>query len=325
MMKLMPTYSVAVYSAQKCLYFDSAEAVRFADLMPVSDDTIPDSHQLKSIQQTLSLEGAPSTSRIIVLVPDSWLSVSQHRIDHPISSSLLPLAALSYAVETTFSPPESVMFSYVQEALPAKHTQLTVFACSNEWAQQLLEPFQLLAKSCCMIPQGQWVDKKSRAYSWLLCTQRALSLYQPDKEKRKKARRLWGYLLLLSLLIHSVASVYFWTLQQHSEKALMTYQKTRLVQSDWVLAQEEDNIFSESVLGLVQALPKSARLGQFDGSASFASFKMVLPKQELDLLLGRWQKQRPDWRWEIEQSPYYSSLTMNQEEVVGVSISVFEN
>jgi len=324
-MKLMPTYSVAVYSAQKCLYFDSSETVRFADSMSVSDDTIPDSHQLKTIQQTLSLQSAPSTSRIIVLVPDNWLSVSQHRIDHPISSSLLPLAALSYAVETTFAPPESVMFSYIQEALPAKHTLLTVFACSNEWAQQLLEPFQSFAKSCYVIPQGQWVDKKSRANAWFLCAQRALSFYQPDKEKRKKARHLWGYLLLLSLLIHSFAAVYFWTLQQHSEKALLTYQQTRLVQSDWMMAQDEGNIFFESVLGLIQALPMSARLGQFDGSASFVSFEMVLPKQELGLLLGRWQKQRPDWRWEIEQSPHYLSLTMNQEEVVGVSVSVFEN
>ena len=322
-MKLTPTYSVAVYSAQKCLFFDSAEAAALATLPPLIDDPLPDVQQLKSIQQTRSFENASSTARMIVLVPDSWLCVSQHRVDHLIPSALLPLAALSYAVETTFSPPESVMFSYQQDVLPAKHTQLTVFACSNEWARQLMQPFQSFTQSCFLMSQGQWINRQSKTYTWSCCVQSALSLYQPDKEKRKKARRLWCCLLILSVLIHSVASVYYWRLEQRSAKALIGYQETRLIQSDWAPAQEK-KAFSESVLGLVQALPMSARLAQFNGGASSAFVKVTLPKQGLDLLLSNWEKQRPDWRWEVERRPHYLSSTMNQVEVVDAFISIFE-
>jgi len=323
-MKLMPTYSVALYSAQKCLFFDSAETAELADCVPLNDGPLPDPEQLKLIQQTLSLERMSSASRMIVLVPDSWLCVSQHSIDHLIPFSLLPLAALSYAVETTFSPPEKVMFSYQQAILPGQHTQLTVFACSAEWAEQLCLPFQSCEKSCLLMSQGQWFDRQSRILSWSFCVQRALSLFQPDKAKRKKARRLWGVLLMLSVLIHGVASVYFLSLQQHSAQALIARQKILVAQSDWASAQES-NTFSETILRLVQALPRSARLAYFDGGASLVSFKLTLPKLDFDLLLDNWKKQHPDWRWQIERQPYYLSSTMDQGEVVDVSISVFEN
>ena len=127
-MKLMSAYSVAVYSAQTCTLYDPSQASNLASLRSSSNAPPPDPQQLDSIQQDLVVDQDFNCSRIIVLVPDAWLSVSQHRVDHLIPSPLRPLAALSYAVETTFSPPDSLLFSYQYEALSSQQSQLVVFA-----------------------------------------------------------------------------------------------------------------------------------------------------------------------------------------------------
>lgn len=323
-MKLMPSYSVAIYSAQTCTFFDSPESVNLSCGELMNEGPTPDIDQLDSIQATLSLDNESIASRLIVLVPDSWLSVSQHQIDHLIPSSLLPLAALSYAVETTYSPPELVMFSYQQEVLPIKRTQLTVFACSNQWAERLCLPFKHLTKSCLIMTKQQWVDMPSKVQSWSFCSQRALSVYQPDKEKRKSARRLWGYLLMLSVIINSTAFAYLFVSQQRTERALLERKVLLETQSTWS-SQQETSEFSESVLGLVQTLPVSARLAQFDGRIAMASFKVTLPKQDLDRLLESWHQQHQHWRWKVEAQSLYLPASVNQEEMVDASISVFEH
>ena len=322
-MKLMSAYSVAVYSAQACTFYDSNKAVSSEDLSSLNNDPPPDSQQLNTIQQSLTIHSESHFSRIIILVPDTWLSVSQHKVDHLIPSSLQPLAALSYAVETIFSPPDTLMFSYQYDVLLAQQSQLTVFACSSEWAEQLCLPFQSIGNACLLMPLGQWVEIQSRARSWSSCAQRALSVYQPEKQKHLKARRLCWYLVFFSLLVHSVASVYFFSLHHQSAQTLMARQKIQATQSTWSTAHNS-NEFSQSVLSLVQALPRSARLEYFESEDKRSFLQMTLPVQDLNLLLVEWYRQNPDWQWEVEQQPYYLSSPMSQKEVVDVSIEVFE-
>tara|TARA_R110001606_G_scaffold77338_4_gene178705 strand:- start:1785 stop:2759 length:975 start_codon:yes stop_codon:yes gene_type:complete len=324
MMKLMHAYSIAVYSAQECTFYDSSKTANLVDFSLLNNEPLPNSSQLELIQRSLTLDRSIDACRIIILVPDAWLSVSQHRIDHLIPSLLLPLAALSYAVETTFSPPDSLLFSYQYELLPEQQSQLTTFACSSEWAQQLCLPFQSIAQSCLLMPIGQWEVIHSRNRSWSSCSQRALSVYQPEKSKRLKARRLCWSLVVFSLLVHSVASVYFFFLHQESAQALIARQKIQATQSAWSLI-DDSNEFSASVLNLVQALPMSARLGYFESEAQRASLQMTLPTQDLELLLEAWHQQNPDWRWEVEQQPHRFASPTNQKEVVDVSIEVFKN
>ena len=323
-MKLISDYSVAVYSAQECTLYNSRKAANLVDFSLSSDDSPLDSQQLNIIQQGLVVDQDLNLSRIIILVPDAWLSVSQHRIDHLIPHSLRPLAALSYAVETTFSPPDSLLFSYQYEVLSAQQSQLVVFACSSTWAEQLCLPFQSIAKDCLLMPMRQWEAIRLRNPSWLSCSQRALSMYQPEKRKCLKARRLCWYLVFFSLLVNSVASIYFFSLHQQSAQSLIVRQKIQATQSAWSTVYNS-NEFSESVLKLVQALPRSARLGYFESEDKRSFLQMTLPVQDLNLLLVEWYRQNPDWRWEVEQQPYHLSSPVSQKEVVDVSIEVFEN
>jgi hypothetical protein len=324
MMKLISDYSVAVYSAQGCTLYNSRKAANLVDFSLSSDESPLDSQQLNIIQQGLVVDQDLNLSRIIILVPDVWLSVSQHRIDHLISPSLRPLAALSYAVETIFSPPDSLLFSYQYEVLSEQQCQLEVFACANEWAEQLYLPFQSVAKTCLLMPMRQWKAIQSRNRSWLSCSQRAMSVYQPEKRKRLKARRLCWSLVVFSLLVHSVASVYYLSLHQESTQALIARQTIQTTQSAWSMA-DNDNDFSTSVLSLVQALPMSARLGSFESEDQRAFLKMTLPTEDLTILLVAWRQQNPDWRWDVKQQPHYLASPMAKKEVMDVSIEIFKS
>jgi hypothetical protein len=324
MMKLMSDYSVAVYSAQECTLYNSNKAASLVDFSLSSNTSQPDSQQLSTIQQDLVVDQNLKLSRIIILVPDAWLSVSLHRVDHFIPSSLRPLAALSYAVETTFSPPDALMLSYQYEELSTPQSELTVFACSNEWGEQLCLPFQSIAKFCLLMPLSQWAAMPLRTRSWASCSRRALSVFHPEKEKRIKARRLCWCLIVCSLLVHCFASIHFISLHQQSAQAYIEHQQIQATQSAWSSTQNT-NEFSESVLGLVQALPMSARLTYFESEGERAFLQITLLEEDLSLLLMEWRKHNPDWRWEIEQQPHSLFSPMSQKEVVDVSIEVFKS
>jgi len=317
------SYAVVVYSADTCTFHNPNKANDWLDLLTSTNDPPPDLSRLTSIQQTLLLDRTPNSSRVLVLVPDSWLSVSKHLVDHVIPSSLLPLAALSYAVEATFAPPETLMFHYHQDVLSPKRVELTVFACSAEWAEQLCLPFQPLAKSCLLMSQSQWIGIQSSQRSWSHCSQQAVSFYLPDKEKKQKMRRLWRGLLVLSVSLHSAAAIYFFSLQGESNQALMNRQQRLISQSTWLSAQAFNGM-AEPILTLIQALPDSVRLGRFSGEPQSAFFQLTLSTQELERLLGYWRKQYPHWQWDVEQQPHSLSSMTTQEEVVDASIKVFQ-
>jgi hypothetical protein len=324
MMKLMSDYSVAVYSAQECTFYGSSKAISSVDSSLSSHTSQPDSQQLNSLQQTLVFDQNLNFSRIIIVVPDAWLSVSRHRVDHLIPSSLRPLAALSYAVETTFSPPDTLMLSYQYEVLAAPQSELTVFACSSEWGEQLCLPFQRIAKACLLIPLSQWGAMPLRTRSWTSCSRRALSVFHPEKEKRLKARRLCRYLIVLSVLVNSLASVCFISLHQQSVQAQAARQQIQAIQSAWS-STYSTNKFSESMLSLLQALPMSARLAHFESENQRAHLQMTLPAPDLELLLEEWRQQNPDWRVDVEQQPHTLFSPMSPKEVVDVSIDVFKS
>lgn len=323
-MTLMSAYSVAIYSAEKCTFHTPSESVKWLTSYALEDHhlTIDASHLL-SIQQALSFDSVPTCSRIVVLIPDDWLSVSQCSLEHSVPSSLLPLAALSHAVETSFLPPETLVFNYQCLEASVGDRQLRVFACAAEWAEQLCLPFQSIAKSCLLMSQSQWLGMSSRDRSWAHCSQHALSPYQPNKVKQQRARRLWVVLGGISVLLHCAAVLYAFYLQGESAQMILARQQTLVSQSAWS-SEEEVGGMTESVLSLIQALPDSVRLEGVNSESEGMSFEMTLLEQDLDVLLSRWQQQYPDWRWEIVQQQSDSSLVRAHKDVVDVSISVFE-
>lgn len=325
-MKLTPNIAVAVYSARQCSLLAIGDAFELVKESVTHTDLAPDSNHLLAIQRDVQpTHYLPNVSQLVIVIPDSWLSVSQHLIDHVIPPSLLPIAALSYAVETTFSPPETLLFTYQQTVLVDKQTHLKVLACSTEWADQLCAPFQEWAKTMCIISVSQWLDTKPlsphRVGSY--CQRNALKTYQPANNKRHKTRRLLGALILLSTLLNGLAVVYWFGLQQHTDQALTLRDTHRHAQDAWLDSQQTDD-FSDAVLALLKTLPKSVRLVWVSGDALHMRFKMTVSEHELGRLLADWQQQYPEWQWKVDPLRSASS-TFNQQGVMDVSVSVFQS
>jgi hypothetical protein len=324
MMRLVSAYSVAVYTAEQCIFYDSFKAAELVALQAINQgSSTPDTLQLSAIHQTLSLESLAKRTPVLILVPDAWLVVSRSQIDHLIPSTLLPLAALSYAAETTFLPPEAVKFNYLQIALSDKRAELTVFACSNEWAELLCRPFYNTAKDCVIMPSSQWLDMKAPSRrSWSNCKKQALSSYQPNKVKNQKARMLLGYLLILSLFVQGGALTYLFSLHKHTEEAILVRQEVLELQSAWKAVHVE-NDFTQSILSVVQALPKSVRLAAVESDGAKAKVRMTLSQSDLDAVFIGWQHQFPHWLWEVSQTSNPAESVHKKVEVLDVSISIF--
>lgn len=335
-MKLMTAYSVALYTAQNCILFDRSNVNEIVDPRPQDQGLTPDSTQLDVIQKNISINRPPfnndtanngfvnNNSNIVIVVPDNWISVSHHRVDHILPDALAPLAALSYAVETTFSAPDSLMYHYQQMELEEKQTQLTVFACSSEWATQLCSPFQALGASCLLMSQTQWSDLTVSNPSWSSIRKHALSMYQPDIEKNKRVKRRCVFLLLFSLILHTGAYLYLLVLQQQTQAVIEARQQTLALKSDWE-SDQKSTPFLESILVIVQALPNSIRLVQFDVGFDYAVLQVTLSQLDFASLIDRWRQDHSSWRFEWEHVSYVQPIGMNDEEVMDVAISIFEN
>jgi hypothetical protein len=169
--------------------------------------------------------------------------------------------------------------------------------------------------------QTQWFDESVRNRSWFSLRKMALSVYQPDKEKHKRAKRLWFTLILLSLFVHSGAYFYFVALQQQSESALMDRQSVSMLKSGWESSQTSTP-FVESTIVLVQGLPNSARLMQFDSSFDQAVLQVTLPQQELAPLIELWRQSHASLQFKWEQISNGDMMEWSAGEVIDVSISI---
>ncbi len=321
-MKLPSRFKLAIYSAECCTLVAPANYSRLSQ-SGVSDNALPDATKLASIQQTLSADTLAKAGRCIVVVPDAWLSVSEHRIEDRISPSLRPLAALSFAAETTFSAPDSLLYSYQYQEVDQETLVLTVFACRPEWAEQLLAPFKHRTKSCLLVPQSCCHQVAQRGLSWSRCSQYSLSVYQPEAEHDKHARRLWVGLIGLSLLLHGAAFLYYAHLEGRTSEMVSRYQDKRAAQQEWSSELSSDD-FIHSTLSLIQGLPDSVRLGHFVAETPPTYLHITLPQQDLDRLLTQWRTRYPDWHWELEQQPHQGVSVSHQKEVVDAFIKIYQ-
>ncbi|MBR7889967.1 hypothetical protein J9B83_13695 [Marinomonas sp. A79] len=316
-MKRTPNYFVAVYSAQGCEICSPDNAI--AHLSHETDEA-PDDQQLLTIQASIN---AAAKSRLVILLPDAWLSVTEHQIDHQVPPKLLPLAALSYAAEATFTPPESVMLNYQQSSLPSKQTGLTVFACSVAWAEQLRRPFQTKVDTCLLVPESQWHDDTVpvRRRTWRYCQKKSLFVYQPDQDRRRQGRRLWWCLLVLSLILNTAAGLYFLSLKHTTEAAQVAQQATLNSQPEWFHSTQKEG-FVDAILALMQALPRSVRVLSLVGEEERAELRLLLPASNLEPLLSNWRQQQPNWQWQWVEHGSVAISPTQPVEVVNVSITI---
>ncbi|MCV2403986.1 hypothetical protein OFY17_14040 [Marinomonas sp. C2222] len=320
-------YLAAIYSQQGCEYCRPFEIDNNLSRLNYVSDVLPCANELESIKDSLIAPRTGKDTRLLVLVPDSWLSVSSHFSDEPIPSKLLPLASLSHAVEVTFSAPETVWFGFQYQKVTQHSFELRVVACSAELAQSLLSPFLSHYKACLLMTYGQWQALKAREKSWTWLVKKSLSHYQFGKKERQKTKTLWLTLLLSSAFVHLGGYVYWQALTELSDDALLESHTLHHKASDWMSSSLENRFLSTS-LTLFQGLSTSAFPLVIKVNGNDAMLQLMVPENDLVTLQKNWQEQHPDWR--IDLSPHNKearasleifSHSINKAEVWDVSIS----
>ena len=323
-MKLRTTYSVAVYAADNCQFYKNNNTVCDTELLSNDDDTLPNSTQLEKLQKPLLHTEAIDCHRVLILVPDNWLSISTHQVERHTPNELLPLAAMSFAAESTFSPPESLLFHYDQRRIEKQSITLEVTACSIEWARLLAKPFDNRGIPYLVMSFTQWSRLKTGTKSWSYLTQQSLSIFQPDRHKRIKQKRLWIGLIVSSVVLHCAAYFYQSSLYVQSQQLAFERHASLDKYAIW-RNQQQSSEFVATALNFAQSLPKKTRLTAFEGTERGVSLQVMLLKEERAELLARWRQQYPSWRWIVNDiKPIAPSLTIN-EEVINVSLSIFQN
>ncbi|MBJ7538081.1 hypothetical protein [Marinomonas transparens] len=323
-MTLISSFFVAVYSTTQCSLFDSHKVPIASGLLPPGDALVPDASRIEAMQNRLFSEQNERIKNVVVVVPDDWLSISEHEVDHLIPPKLAPLVALTYAVEDAFAPPENLRFSYRQKVVQGQHTRLMVFTCTGEQADLFCSPFKQRGMSCLLVPHKQWLNAQREKKPWRWFVQQSLQAYQPEKEKRQEFRRLIACLASISLLVNLIAYLCFDSWNKQSRDVLFERQQIMVTQSSW---SSNDSLHSASdiALKLTQGLPISVRLNSVEGNALTAVVMLTLAEDDAALLLDSWREKQPEWQWKMERLSSDEPLSGGQEEVVDVAISISKN
>ncbi len=316
-MALVLNYSIALFSGQACQLFHSSEYHELLPRLVTPEPSNPSVEKINECLQDFDFESLDCVSRLLILVPDEWLSVTQHSLDHPVSARLLPLAALSFAVESTYATPDNTLYAFQHKTASNLDTQLTVYACSKSWSEPLFSAFQQQGRHCILVAYSQFKHFPSR--SWSYCTGQQISGYHPEYEKQQRVRRYLWLGVVFSLAIHFVALGLYWYLEQAVESAGIGYQQVVDVTSNWLQDQQAPP-FVSTALTLVQGLPATVRVEGFSVQREQADMRFSLPKSMLEMVMDNWQSAYPNWRWIVVQDSF---STLDQEEVVNVSIQVF--
>jgi len=318
-MALALNYSIALCSGQACQLFHSSEYRELLPRLEASESLTPSVESINACLQMFDFASLDSVSRLLILIPDEWLSVTQHSLDHPVSARLLPLAALSFAVEATYATPDNTLYAFQHKTTSNLDNQLTIYACSKSWSEPLFSAFQQQGRHCILIAYSQFKDFPSR--SWSYCTGQQISGYHPEYEKQQKVRRCLWLGVISSLMIHCLGVGLYWYLEQAAKSADMAYQQVMDVTSNWSQDQQASP-FVLTALNMVQSLPDHVRVEAFQGHGEQAQIHFSLPHSMLKRVLDNWRSMHPQWRWKVEEN---ALLTVDQEEVVNVSVQVFRS
>ena len=293
-------YKIAVFAGQTCQLFASVDSLAIASAMQQDSMEATDQRETQlAALASFDFSQLSAAKRILVLVPDDWVKVTQPIIEHPVSAQLLPLAALSYAVEVTFATPQETHYAFLQERIHAKQTRLTIFACAQNWLEDLLAPFEEQGASCILMPFSLY--QKLNSKSWSACYVQRLTSFQPNFQRQQRVRQYLLVGLVVSLFLHCVAGFYYYYLHDAINNARIGHAQILDVQSNW-LQDQQTQAFPLSVLNLMQELPKEVRVEQFYAYQQQANMQLVLPKNILEQLLETWQERYPSWRWSLVQS-----------------------
>ncbi|REG82360.1 hypothetical protein [Marinomonas pollencensis] len=313
-MKRISPDCVVFYTASQCYIYPIQSCPKALPFDVEDARPVPSDEQIKLLQQELKQSVLASSRQLLIVVPNAWLSVSEHQIAHPLSPKLAPLAALAFASETTFAPPNEIFFHHSVDKLNKDLFQLHVIACSKMLRDLLRQPFDA-AQDCRLISMQQWQQRSSRRFARYTWGQFELSNYQPEEDRRRNLVRRWLVFVLLSVSLHLLILGYFYLLdRQHKQLAVTLQQQTQALS-----LPQKGSVFVSQLLTMLRTLPKDVRLSSLSSEQHAATAYLTLPHDSLPILLAQWRQAFPHWRWQVLPQ----SKLLESQEVIDVALRIF--
>lgn len=308
---------VVFYTASRCYIYDAARLPKSVQLIPEATSSRPDSAQLDALFATLEHETITNKKHLLIVLPDEWLAISQHEIARSMSKTLAPLAALAFAVESTFASPETILFNYRLKRLHKRHYLLNLIACPQAFADDLMRPFREKGAQCQIVSYQQWQSLAGKRFALYRLMKQSLNLYQPKQAKEKANQQRWLGLIAISLLLNLVLFGYFYSLNQTHMRLQQNLAKH---QSEPFLQPNSVASFPVVLLAKLRTLPMGVRLSKFQTSSTQAQVYLSGRASELNTLVARWRKASPHWQWVMRSLAPANST--DKKEVVDVALVV---
>lgn len=316
-MKPISPDCVVFYTVSQCHVYAANHLPKRLPFNIEDDAPLPSLERLSELQSLLDHEFLADKKHLLIVVPETWLSVSEHQINHPLSKKLAPLAALAFASETTFAPPNEIFLHYRVLKLNKDVFQLHVVACSKMLMDQLSLPFQARDRCCRLVSSQQWKAQSSRRFAGYFLSRQGLARYQPEEDKRREVRRSWSAFVVLSLLMHGLLSGYFYSLNEAQNAHRLVQQQ----QPQQVVLPKQGNAFVTRLLAMLRALPYDVRVSSLHSETQTASAHLTLTPARLQTLLAQWRQTQPRWHWQVNPAPR-QVMSLDTMEVVDVELLV---
>ncbi|MGB5996484.1 MAG: hypothetical protein WBG31_04150 [Marinomonas sp.] len=321
-MKPISPDCVVFYTVSQCYVYAANHLPERLPFNAKDDTFLPSIERLNELQSLLDHEYLADKKSLLIVVPNAWLSVSEHQIKHPLSKKLAPLAALAFASESTFAPPNEIFFHHHVTKLNKDLVQLHVVACSKMLMDCLSQPFQADNRCYQLISQQQWDAQSTRRFACYLLSRQGLARYQPEEDKRRETRHRWSAFVLMSALVHGLLLGYFYYLTDEQDKQRVAQRQKHTQQ---LVLPTQGSVFVTRFLTILRALPHDVRVSALHSEKDTASARLTLTTVRLQTLLTQWQQAQPTWHWQVSStSPQGTSMGASEDalEVMHVELLV---
>lgn len=319
-MKPITPDCMVFYSATSCLFYDSQHSLHQVDTYLSETSDMASAEQIAQLQRPLDGSLLEQKAFALIVVPDAWLSISEHTLDHAVPKQLAPLAALAFAVESTFSSPDTLWFRY-QLFYDHKISKMRVMACTHTLAERVCKPFHDRGMRCCLVSCQQWQAYQHKKFGLWRLAQQGLRPFDPELSRRRHHRTMWASFILACMLLQAGLAMHDYRLHQEigSLGEQLEVMQSRVQQTK---PQSDNHPFLVQVLNKVQSLPTSVRLSSFTSNVNTANLVLSMPNSQLQPLLARWHHEEPRWRLKINKKSQDQNAMDSKKEVMDVAVSI---
>lgn len=299
-------YCVAWFTSAGCELLSAGQYPQDLSCFQACQGNLPDLDTLKKSQCQLECSQLPAQCLVIAVIPDAWVTMSQHPLDSYLGRLVAPIAALSFAVESSFLEADRVAFSYQQQATKDDGYVMDLVVCDNQLRHQVCLPFWQRKSPVVLLSYSQY--KKGEKHKRPLHTWRAnkIQRYKPDQVRVRNYRLHWcAFILCCFILQLSLwGGSYFLSipLEVVSEKEEPSVP---------VLREMPKTLHAALVMS--QALPTSVRVLALKGDAQVAKIFASMTPQDLDEIVAAGFQQFANVHWQHEVVRRQASLSARQE------------